>query len=191
MSINNMVTCLRQVPALSAQGLQLCFSALPCYFCHDILGKEKFLLLFLLFYFTPVREVGVGQPHCSAVLSNQGSKEGDTVGTSPSSTSWALPATALVAQAGSPSSAIPNDGNRLLPVAGEPSSVTGDGLGGLHNCKESRLSRKSRSHSVQIQKILDGLKCVSSLCTCRVSLRGCWGWGTLPAWEALSDSFPT
>lgn len=116
MSVNNMVTYLRQVPAFSAQGLQLCCSALPGYFCHDILGKEKFLLLFLLFCFTPVREVGVGQLHCSAVLSNQGSKEGDTVGTSPSSTSWALSATALVGYAASLSSAIPNDGNRLLPV---------------------------------------------------------------------------
>lgn len=78
-----MVTYLRQVAAFSAQGLQQCFSALPGYFCHDILGKEKFLLLFLLFYFTLVREVGLGQLHCSAVLSSQESKEGDTVGTFP------------------------------------------------------------------------------------------------------------
>ncbi|NXP41994.1 CSF1R factor, partial [Leiothrix lutea] len=40
------------IATFSPQGLQHCFSALPGYFCHDILGKEKFLLLFLLFYFT-------------------------------------------------------------------------------------------------------------------------------------------
>ncbi|KAI1234123.1 hypothetical protein IHE44_0003837 [Lamprotornis superbus] len=71
------------------------------------------------FNLVPHREVGLGQLHCSAVLSNQGSKEGDTVGTSPSSTSQALSATALVGHAGSPSSAIPNDGNKLLPGASQ------------------------------------------------------------------------
>lgn len=150
MSINNMVTYLRQVPVFSAQELQHCFCALPGYFCHDILGKEKCLLLFLLLYFTPVREVGLGQLHCSAVLSNQGSKEGDTVGTSPSSTvSWALSATALLGHAGSPSSATPNDGNRLLPGAREPPSVIG--TGGISELQRVQLPRKSLS--VQIQKM--------------------------------------
>lgn len=68
MSINNKVTYLRQVPAFSAQGLQQCFSALPGYFCHDILGKEKFLLLFLLFLFYPCKGSGAGPapPFCCA-----------------------------------------------------------------------------------------------------------------------------
>lgn len=131
--------------------------------------------------------MGLGQLHCSAVLSNQGSKEGDTVGTSPSSTSWALSATALVGHADLP--ALPSQ----MMAAGcfqwqeslpQSQVMTWEDF---ITAKSPGCPEKSLSHSVHIQKIFDGLKSGSSLCTCRVSLSGCWGWGTLPAWESLSN----
>lgn len=187
MAINNMVTYLRQVPAFSAQGLLHCFSALPGYFCHDILGKEKFLLLFLLFYFTPVREVGLGQLHCSAVLSTRGPRKETRWGHLPPAPAGHCQPLLWWDMLDLP--ALPSQimATGQLPVAREPPSVIGDDLGGLHNCKETRLSRKHLSLSVQIEKIFDGLKSVSSLYACRVSLSGCWGWGTLPTWGTLNN----
>lgn len=75
LALNMIDNTQHELATASTQGLQHCFS-LPCLLTSAMRFVEKrrnsYFSFSISFFFSPVREAGLGQLHCSAVLSNPG-----------------------------------------------------------------------------------------------------------------------
>lgn len=145
--------------------------SLPGYFCHEIRGKKEILTSLSPFFFFPCKASGAGPapPLCCAQQPRVPRKETQQ-GHLPLAPAAHSLATGPVGHAGSPSSAMPNEGTTLRQESLPQSWVMTWGHF-VTACNQAVQTKPLLLSPGSKQEIFDGLKSKSSFCGLRVRAR--------------------